>query len=384
MENDTNSLPMLTLDPGSADTAVIQPPEVIAQTALKEVEAAAPLEEAKLSEAEQKLVAEFSKQIDLTNSAQILKYGSAAQEKVASFADTALENVKTKELGEVGEMILDLVGELKEFRPEEEKKGLARLFGKKSNKLEVLKGRYDKAADSVEKMCVMLEEHQRVLLKDIALLDKLYEVNLTNFKELSLYIVAGKRKLKEARETDLAAFTEKARQSGLPEDAQAASDFAAVCDRFEKKIHDLELTRMIAIQSAPQIRLVQNSNTVLTEKIQTTIVNTVPLWKSQMLITLGLAHSADALSAQRQVTDMTNELLKKNADALKMATVETAREAERGIVDIETLTYTNSALISTLDEVVKITDEGRQKRRDAEAELARIEGELKNKLLELR
>nr|MBQ4318891.1 toxic anion resistance protein [Clostridia bacterium] len=224
MENDTNSLPMLTLDPGSADTAVIQPPEVIAQTALKEVEAAAPLEEAKLSEAEQKLVAEFSKQIDLTNSAQILKYGSAAQEKVASFADTALENVKTKELGEVGEMILDLVGELKEFRPEEEKKGLARLFGKKSNKLEVLKGRYDKAADSVEKMCVMLEEHQRVLLKDIALLDKLYEVNLTNFKELSLYIVAGKRKLKEARETDLAAFTEKARQSGLPEDAQAASD----------------------------------------------------------------------------------------------------------------------------------------------------------------
>jgi len=384
MANDINSIPTLTLDPGGTDTSVIQPPEVIAQTALKEVETAAPLEEEKLSEAEQKLVAEFSKQIDLTNSAQILKYGSAAQEKVASFADTALENVKTKELGEVGEMILDLVGELKEFRPEEERKGLARIFGKKTSKLEVLKGRYDKAADSVEKMCVMLEEHQRVLLKDIALLDKLYEVNLTNFKELSLYIVAGKRKLKEAREKDLAAFTEKARQSGLPEDAQAASDFAAVCDRFEKKIHDLELTRMIAIQSAPQIRLVQNSNTVLTEKIQTTIVNTVPLWKSQMLITLGLAHSADALAAQRQVTDMTNELLKKNADALKMATVETAREAERGIVDIETLTYTNSALISTLDEVVKITDEGKQKRRDAEAELARIETELKNKLLELR
>jgi len=384
MENDTNSLPMLTLDPGSADTAVIQPPEVIAQTALKEVEAAAPLEEAKLSEAEQKLVAEFSKQIDLTNSAQILKYGSAAQEKVASFADTALANVNTKELGEVGDMILDLVGELREFRPEEEQKGLMRLFRKQSNKIDALKGKYDKAATSVEKMCIMLEEHQRVLLKDIAMLDKLYDINLNHFKELSLYIVAGKKALNQAREVDLKQFTERAKQTGLPEDAQTANDFAAMCDRFEKKIYDLELTRTIAIQTAPQIRLIQNSNTTLTEKIQTTIVNTVPLWKSQMLITLGLAHSADALAAQRQVTDMTNELLKRNADALKMATVETARESERGIVDIETLTYTNQALISTLDEVMKITDEGRQKRRDAEVELARIEGELKNKLLEMR
>jgi len=375
-----NDLPILTLTP--EPTAVV-PDEAVAQTALREVETAAPLEEAQLSPEEQKLVADFSAQIDLTNSAQILKYGSAAQEKVASFADSALENVKTKELGEVGDMILDLVGELKEFRPEEEQKGLARFFRRQS-KLDVLKGKYDKASQSVEKMCMMLEEHQRVLLKDIALLDKLYEINLTNFKELSLYIIAGKRKLKEAREKDLAAFTLKAQQTGLPEDAQAANDFAAVCDRFEKKLHDLELTRMIAIQSAPQIRLVQNSNTMLTEKIQTTIVNTVPLWKSQMLITLGLAHSADALAAQREVTNMTNELLKRNADALKMATVETAREAERGIVDIETLTYTNSALISTLDEVVKITDEGKTKRKNAEAELARIEGELKNKLLEMR
>ncbi len=378
MTND--NLPKLTLDVGgSAQTDS----NVVAQAQL-EVEQAAPLEEAQLSPAEQKLVADFSAQIDLTNSAQILKYGSSAQEKVASFADTALANVKTKELGEVGDMILDLVGELKEFEPEEESKGLMRLFRKSSSKLDALKGKYDKAATSVDKLCIMLEEHQRVLLKDIAMLDKLYDINLTNFKELSLYIIAGKRKLKEARETDLKAFTERAKRSNLPEDAQAASDFSAICDRFEKKLHDLELTRMIAIQSAPQIRLVQNSNTMLTEKIQTTIVNTVPLWKSQMLITLGLAHSADALAAQRQVTDMTNTLLKKNADALKMATVETVRESERGVVDIETLTYTNASLISTLDEVVKITDEGKAKRRDAEVELARIESEIKNKLLEIR
>ncbi len=383
--NNQNHIPTLTLEGG--DNAIPSPTfdtATVTNTALYEVEQAAPLEESRLSPEEQKLITDFSEKIDLTNSAQILKYGSAAQEKVATFADTALESVKTKEMGEVGDMILSLVGELREFQPEEEKKGLSRLFRKSANQLEVLKGKYDTAAASVDKLCVMLEEHQRTLLKDISLLDKLYNINLMNFKELSLYIIAGKRKLRTARSTTLMELTERAKQTGLSEDAQSANDFAAICDRFEKKLHDLELTRMIAIQSAPQIRLVQNSNTMLTEKIQTTIVNTVPLWKSQMLITLGLAHSADALAAQRKVTDMTNELLRKNADALKMATVETAREAERGVVDIETLVYTNSSLMQTLDEVVKITDEGKTRRRNAEAELARIENELKNKLLEIR
>lgn len=383
--NNQNHIPTLTLDAGGA--AMPSPTfdvATVTNTAMYEVEQAAPLEESRLSPEEQKLITDFSDKIDLTNSAQILKYGSAAQEKVANFADTALESVKTKEMGEVGDMILSLVGELREFQPEEEKKGLSRLFRKSANQLEVLKGKYDTAAASVDKLCVMLEEHQRTLLKDIALLDKLYDINLMNFKELSLYIIAGKRKLRIARSTTLMELTERAKQTGLSEDAQSANDFAAICDRFEKKLHDLELTRMIAIQSAPQIRLVQNSNTMLTEKIQTTIVNTVPLWKSQMLITLGLAHSADALAAQRKVTDMTNELLRKNADALKLATVETAREAERGVVDIETLVYTNSSLMQTLDEVVKITDEGKTRRRNAEAELARIENELKNKLLEIR
>ena len=383
--NNQNHIPTLTLEGG--DNAIPSPTfdtATVTNTALYEVEQAAPLEESRLSPEEQKLITDFSEKIDLTNSAQILKYGSAAQEKVATFADTALESVKTKEMGEVGDMILSLVGELRDFQPEEEKKGLSRLFRKSANQLEVLKGKYDTAAASVDKLCVMLEEHQRTLLKDISLLDKLYNINLMNFKELSLYIIAGKRKLRTARSTTLMELTERAKQTGLSEDAQSANDFAAICDRFEKKLHDLELTRMIAIQSAPQIRLVQNSNTMLTEKIQTTIVNTVPLWKSQMLITLGLAHSADALAAQRKVTDMTNELLRKNADALKMATVETAREAERGVVDIETLVYTNSSLMQTLDEVVKITDEGKTRRRNAEAELARIENELKNKLLEIR
>ena len=372
MDNE-KKLPTLTLD-----TSV--PPSGLP---LSESSLQTSLSEESLSPEERKMVEEFAKKIDLTNSTMIMQFGSTAQRKVADFSDSALNNVRTQDLGEVGGMIIDLVNELGQINIDEDLKGFKGFFKKKQKKLEQLKNKYDNAEVSVEKICGSLEGHQVQLLKDVAVLDKLYDVNLANFKEVSLYIIAGKRCLTEARETTLKEYLARAKETKLPEDAQSANDFAALCDRFEKKIYDLELTRMVAIQSAPQIRMIQNNDTQLAEKIQSTIVNTIPLWKSQMIIALGLAHAQDALTAQRQVTDMTNELLKRNAEALKLGTVETAREAERGVVDIETLTFTNTQLIQTLDEVLKITEEGRAKRRAAETELHRMEGELKSKLLQI-
>ncbi len=336
-----------------------------------------------LTPEEQKMVADFAAKIDITDPNIVLQYGAGSQQKIANFSDSALANVRNKDLGEIGDMISSLVGELKDF-DEEENKGFLGFFKRQGNKIEQLKSKYDKAEVSVEKIAEGLEGHQVRLMKDVAVLDQLYNVNLANFKELSMYILAGKQKLKEVQETTLPALIEKAQKSGLPEDTQAANDMASMCNRFEKKIHDLELTRAISLQMAPQIRLIQNNDTVMSEKIQTTLVNTIPLWKSQMVIALGLAHSQEAIKAQQQVTDLTNELLKKNAEALKISTVETAKASERGIVDIETLKQTNETLISTLDEVLQIQNDGRAKRREAEAELSRIENELKNKLLEMR
>ena len=322
-------------------------------------------------------------QIDLDNSNAILQYGVGTQKKMADFSETALKNVRTKDLGEVGDLLSGVVTELKSFDAEEEK-GFLGFFKKQSNKITAMKAKYDKTEVNVNKICDVLEGHQVQLMKDVAILDKMYELNLTYFKELTMYILAGKKKLEEVQEGQLKELLTKAQASGLAEDAQAARDLEAMCGRFEKKVHDLELTRMISIQTAPQIRLVQNNDTVMVEKIQSTIVNTIPLWKSQMVLALGVAHSAQAAAAQREVTDMTNELLKKNADTLKMATLETARESERGIVDMETLKATNESLISTLDEVMQIQQEGRQKRQEAEAEMQRLENELKQKLLQVR
>lgn len=302
---------------------------------------------------------------------------------MADFSEAALDNVKTKDLGEVGEMLSGVVTELKSFEVEEQEKGFLGFFKKSSNKITAMKAKYDKAEVNINRICEALESHQVQLLKDIAVLDKMYGLNQSYFKELSMYILAGKKKLAKIRAEDLPALVQKANNSGLPEDAQAAKDLDSLCNRFEKKLHDLELTRMISLQTAPQIRLVQGNDTLMVEKIQSTIVNTIPLWKSQMVLALGVAHSADAAKAQREVTDMTNELLKKNAQTLKMATVETAKESERGIVDIETLKTTNESLISTLDEVMRIQSEGHQKRMEAEAEMQRLEGELKGKLLQL-
>lgn len=341
------------------------------------------LPEANLSPEEEKLVADFAEKIDLLNSNLVLQYGANAQKKIADFSETALENVKSKDLGEVGQMLTDVVVELKGFETAEEEKGFFGFFKKSANRLDAMKSKYAKAETNVNQICKVLENHQIQLLKDIALLDKMYDLNTTYFKELTMYILAGKRKLKKAQQTELPLLLDKAAKSGLPEDAQAANDMAAMLNRFEKKIHDLELTRMISIQMAPQIRLVQNNDTLMTEKIQSTLVNTIPLWKSQMVLAIGINHSEQAARAQREVTDMTNELLRKNAEVLKTATIETAKESERGIVDVDTLKKTNESLISTLDEVVRIQAEGRQKRMDAEAELARMEGELKNKLLQL-
>lgn len=335
-----------------------------------------------LSDEEKRQVEEFSKQIDLHNSTAILQYGVGTQKKMADFSGGALENVKTKDLGAIGDMLSGVVAELRDFDAVEEK-GLLGIFKKSSNKFEVLKARYSKAETNVNKICEALEEHQVQLLKDISMLDKMYDMNLTYFKELTMYILAGKKKLQETRETELPALIAKAKESGLPEDAQAAKDLEALCDRFEKKLHDLELTRMVSIQTAPQIRLVQSSDTMMVEKIQSTVVNTIPLWKSQMVIALGVSHAEQAARAQREVSDMTNELLKKNAEVLKTATIESAKESERGIVDIETLKNTNASLIATLDEVMKIQAEGREKRRVAETEMKQMENELKNKLLEL-
>ena len=337
-----------------------------------------------LTPAEQKVVTDFAEKIDLTNTGLVLQYGAAAQKNIADFSGATLNSVRTKDMGELGDMVTSLVAELKGFSPaEEEKKGLRGVFKKASTNLQTLRTRYDKAEANVDKIAGELENHQVILLKDIALLDQMYDKNLDYFKQLTMYILAGEKKLAEERATTLKDLYEKANASGLPEDAQKANDYAAMCDRFEKKLFDLKLTRQISIQMGPQIRMIQNNDTLMTEKIQTSLVNTIPLWKSQMVLALGITHSKQAMEAQRAVTDMTNELLKKNADMLKVATVETAKESERGIVDIETLQQTNQQLISTLDEVVQIQADGRQKRADAEVELRRIEGELKQKLLEV-
>lgn len=351
-----------------------------AENSVREQEA---IPEAELTPEEQRMVADFASKIDLRNSSLILQYGAGAQKKIADFSEAALDNVKTKDLGEIGQMLSDVVTELKSFEMEEEEKGFFGFFKKNSNKLEGMRAKYSKAETNVNQIIKILENHQIQLLKDIALLDKMYDLNTTYFKELSMYILAGKKKLNQVQKEELPKLLDKAKKSGLPEDAQEANDLASMVNRFEKKLHDLELTRMISIQMAPQIRLVQNNNTLMTEKIQSTIVNTIPLWKSQMVLAIGINHSEQAARAQREVTDMTNELLRKNAEVLKTATIETAKESERGIVDMETLKKTNESLITTLSEVVTIQAEGRKKRREAEVELSRMEGELKARLLEL-
>lgn len=330
------------------------------------------------------MAADFAKQIDLTNTGAILQYGAGTQAKMADFSEKALANVRSKDLGEIGDMLSSVVLELKNFDTEEEEKGFRGFFKRSGNKLEAMKSKYAKAEVNINQICESLENHQIQLMKDVDILDKMYEMNKTYFKELTMYIIAGKDKLNQVRTTELPKLQEKAKNSGLPEDAQEVNDLDAMCLRFEKKLYDLDLTRMISIQTAPQIRMVQNNDTMMVEKIQSTIVNTIPLWKNQMVLALGVAHSAQAAKAQREVTDMTNELLRKNADTLKMATLETARESERGIVDMETLRHTNESLISTLDEVMQIQNEGRQKRQEAEVELRKIENDLKNKLLEMR
>lgn len=367
--------PSLTLEPDLGELEKKE--EVIPQKQLQKEEVPV------LTPEEQKMVNDFAAKIDIENTNQILQYGAGTQKKMADFSDTALENVKTQDLGEIGELISNVVGELKDFDVQEEGKFFG-FFRKQTSKIENLKNKYDKAQVNVEKITDSLQQHQVRLMKDSAMLDKMYEQNLNYFKELTMYILAGKKKLEETRNGKLAEMKNKAALSGLPEDAQAARDLDEKCSRFEKKLHDLELTRTIAMQTAPQIRLIQNNDTVMVEKIQTTIVNTIPLWKSQMVLALGIAHSAEAAQAQRQVTDITNELLRKNAETLHMATVETAKESERGIVDLETLQKTNADLIQTLDDVMRIQMEGRQKRQAAEMEMHRMEEELKRKLLEIR
>ncbi len=344
---------------------------------------AAPLDESQLTEAERKMVADFAEKIDIRDSSVVLQYGAAAQKNIASFSEKALDNVRTKDLGEVGEALSQLVVELKGFTGEE-KKGVRGFFQKKRNEMEAMKASYAKAEVNVDKIVEILEGHQVTLMKDIAMLDNMFELNTKYYKELTMYILAGRRRLESARSGELEQLRQKAVQSGSQEDAQAYNDFANLCNRFEKKLHDLELTRMISIQMGPQTRLIQNNDTLMLEKIQSSLVNTIPLWKSQMVLAMGLEHSRQATQAQSAVTNMTNDLLKKNADMLKMGTMETAKEAERSVVDIETLQHTNEQLISTLDEVMQIQREGADKRRAAEQELGRIEGELKQKLLELR
>ena len=369
---DVSTVPTLTLEPFQAEEEkkpAVQPEEP-------------KLDDTILTEEERRMVDTFAQQIDLTNSSMILQYGAGTQKKMADFSESALENVKSKDLGEVGALLTNVVTELKSF-DEEESKGFLGIFKKASNKVESMKAKYSKAEENVNQIVKALDNHQVQLLKDVAILDKMYDLNLTYFKELSMYILAGKKKLEEVRSTQLAELMSKAQISGLPEDAQAAKDLDSRCERFEKKLHDLELTKTIAMQTAPQIRLVQGNDTMMAEKIQSTLVNTIPLWKSQMVLALGVEHSAQAAAAQREVNDMTNELLRKNAEKLKIATVETAKESERGIVDIETLKATNESLIATFDEVMQIQQEGRQKRQQAEVEMQRIEAELKAKLLQV-
>lgn len=364
--------PTLTLDPFQEE-----------KQAPKPVEKQDPvMDDAILTPEEKQTVMQFAQQIDLTNSQMILQYGAGTQKKMADFSENALENVRTKDMGEIGELLAGVVKELKDF-DEEEEKGFLGFFKRSGNKVNAMKAKYAKAETNINQIVKVLDSHQVQLLKDVALLDKMYELNLTYFKELTMYILAGKQKLNEVRTTKLAEMIRRAQTTGAAEDAQAARDLESMCSRFEKKIHDLELTRQISIQTAPQIRLVQSNDTTMVEKIQSTIVNTIPLWKRQMVLALGVEHSAQAAQAQREVTDMTNELLKKNAEKLKMATLETARESERGIVDMETLKATNESLISTLDEVLKIQQEGRQKRKEAEIEMQKMENDLKQKLLQV-
>ena len=397
MSDQLDMTPELTLDPSGAAAQAPAAPELTLEAGQTQSQAdqaalqaqrdanAVKLDESMLSEAERKMVDEFSQKIDVTDSNLVLQYGAAAQKNIAAFSESALNNVKTKDLGEVGEALSSLVVELKHFGEDEEKKGgIFGFFQKKKNELEALKASYAKAETNVDKIVKVLENHQVTLMKDIAMFDQMYELNTKYYKELTMYILAGKKRLEYLRTHDLAELKKKADASGAQEDAQAYNDFANLCSRFEKKLHDLELTRMISIQMGPQTRLIQNNDTLMLEKIQSSLVNTIPLWKSQMVLALGLEHGRQATAAQTAVTNMTNELLQKNADLLKMGTVETAREAERSVVSIETLQHTNQQLISTLDEVMKIQTEGAQKRKEAEAELGRIEGELKQKLLELR
>lgn len=377
-KEDINVVPSLSFEPFEDESvaSIIKKNEEVTE---KDV-----LDESYLTEEEKKMVDDFVEKIDINNSNSILQYGVGAQKKIADFSETALSNVKTKDLGEVGEMLSNVVNELKTFEATDEKKRFLGIFKKPVEKFSQMKAKYDKVDGNVSKICTMLEKHQVQLLKDIAMLDKMYEINKVYFKELSMYILAGKKKLNKLQQEELPKLVERAQASGLPEDAQATNDFVSLCDRFEKKIHDLELTRMISLQMAPQIRLIQNNDSLMSEKIQSTIVNTIPLWKSQIVLALGVAHSSNAAKVQNEVTNMTNELLRKNAETLKMSTIETAKASERGIVDIETLKTTNESLITTLDEVLKIQIEGREKRKAAEAELQNIEEQLKTKLLELR
>ena len=392
-ELNLNTTPELTFEPSAAQA--VEAPELTLEPsapAAPQVDEAAQaardanavkLDESMLSEAEKKMVEDFSQKIDVTDSNLVLNYGAAAQKNIAAFSESALNNVKTKDLGEVGEALSSLVVELKTFG-QPEKKGIGGFFQKKKNELEALKASYSKAEVNVDKIVKVLENHQVTLMKDVAMFDQMYELNTKYYKELTMYILAGKKRLEYLRAHDLADLKKKAETTGAQEDAQAYNDFANLCSRFEKKLHDLELTRMISIQMGPQTRLLQNNDTQMLEKIQSSLVNTIPLWKSQMVLALGLEHGRQAVAAQSAVTDMTNQLLQKNADMLKMGTIETAKEAERSVVSIETLQHTNQQLITTLDEVMKIQTEGAQKRKEAEKELGRIEGELKQKLLELR
>ena len=394
IDMDNNSaaayVPALTLHPnGPAEAAVLAVPTPEQTGAsLLAAEKDIPVEKLdieRLSPQEQAAVREFAKQIDITDTNQVLNYGAGAQKNIADFSGQALGNVRSKDLGEVGNMLSGLVVELKGLNvDQDEKKGIRGFFKKASNQITEMKAQYDKAEVNVDKITQMLDKHWITLTKDIAMLDKMYEMNLAYFKELSMYIIAGKLRLEELTNTELPRLQEKARKSGLPEDAQEANDYANMLGRFEKKLHDLELTRMISIQMSPQIRLIQNNDSLMAEKIQTSIVNTIPLWKSQMVMALSLHHSKQAMEAQREVSNLTNELLRKNAETLKMGSVEIAKESERGVVDLETLKFTNQQLINTLDEVRQIQEDGRTRRREAEVELGRIEGELKQKLLEMR
>ena len=387
MNDNANMMPELTLDGAAAQ---VETPQLVlgneapaAPEPEKKVEPVK-IDESMLTEAERKMVDDFSKKIDIGDSQMVLQYGAAAQKSVASFSESALNAVRTKDLGEVGDTLSNLVVELKGFGEEEEKGGIFGFFKKTSNKLEVMKAQYGKAEANVEKIARSLEQHQVTLMKDIAMFDQMYELNLKYYKELTMYIIAGKKRLEEVKATQLEELRKKAEATGAAEDAQAYNDLVQMCNRFEKKLHDLELTRMVSIQMGPQTRMLQNNDTLMVEKIQSSLVNTIPLWKSQMVLALGLENSRKATAAQTAVTNATNELLKRNADMLKMGTIATAKEAERSIIDIETLQHTNQQLISTLDEVIQIQKDGAQKRREAEVELGRIEGELKQKLMELR